>query len=226
MLNVEIEALKTQGIELALLGFSEGEFSALADKLARELRLDDEDAAPAVSKDAVTRAGDVWELAEHRLLCADAIVPESYGTLLEGQVCHMVFSDLPYNVAYEAPEAPDGSPRHARITNDDLGKNFGAFLETACKQMLLHTRGALYICMSSSELHTLYTAFTKAGGHWSTFIIWAKSTFTLGGSDYHRRLSRFSTAGAKVGRTTGAEAGAKRISGISTSLTLTNCIQQ
>ena len=63
-----------------------------------------------------------------------------------------------------------------------------AFLEMACSNMLQNTHGALYICMSSSELTTLQSAFTKAGGHWSTFIIWAKSTFTLGRSDYHRQF--------------------------------------
>jgi DNA modification methylase len=41
--------------------------------------------------------------------------------------------------------------------------------------------------MSSSELHTLYRAFTEAGGHWSTFLIWAKNTFTMGRSDYQRQ---------------------------------------
>ena len=29
--------------------------------------------------------------------------------------------------------------------------------------------------------------FREAGGHWSTFVIWAKNTFTLGGSDYQRQ---------------------------------------
>jgi DNA modification methylase len=41
--------------------------------------------------------------------------------------------------------------------------------------------------MSSSELHTLYRAFTESGGHWSTFLIWAKNTFTMGRSDYQRQ---------------------------------------
>jgi DNA modification methylase len=36
-------------------------------------------------------------------------------------------------------------------------------------------------------LHTLYKAFTEAGGHWSTFLIWAKNTFTMGRSDYQRQ---------------------------------------
>jgi DNA modification methylase len=74
-----------------------------------------------------------------------------------------------------------------RIANDNLGAGFGPFLGRACAQMLHNCRGALYICMSSSELHTLYRAFTDAGGHWSTFIIWAKDTFTLGRADYQRQ---------------------------------------
>jgi hypothetical protein len=34
--------------------------------------------------------------------------------------------------------------------------------------MLALNKGAIYICMSSSELHTLRKAFTDAGEHWST----------------------------------------------------------
>ena len=53
--------------------------------------------------------------------------------------------------------------------------------------MLTVTKGAIYICMSSSELHTLQRAFRDAGGKWSTFVIWAKHTFTLGRADYQRQ---------------------------------------
>jgi DNA modification methylase len=49
------------------------------------------------------------------------------------------------------------------------------------------TKGAVYVCMSSSELHTLQRAFAAAGGKWSTFVIWAKNTFTLGRADYQRQ---------------------------------------
>ena len=41
--------------------------------------------------------------------------------------------------------------------------------------------------MSSSELHTIQKSFREAGGHWSTFVIWAKNTFTMGRSDYQRQ---------------------------------------
>jgi len=47
--------------------------------------------------------------------------------------------------------------------------------------------GAVQIAMSSSELDTPQGVFCAAGGHWSTFIIWAKHTFPLGRSDYQRQ---------------------------------------
>ena len=36
-------------------------------------------------------------------------------------------------------------------------------------------------------MHTLQKAFREAGGHWSTFVVWAKNTFTMGRSDYQRQ---------------------------------------
>ena len=74
-----------------------------------------------------------------------------------------------------------------RILNDALGEGFYQFLYDACVNLLMVTKGACYICMSSSELDTLQRAFKDAGGKWSTFIIWAKNTFTLGRADYQRQ---------------------------------------
>jgi DNA modification methylase len=41
--------------------------------------------------------------------------------------------------------------------------------------------------MACAEIDTLKRAFVAAGGHWSTFVIWSKSVFTLGRSDYQRQ---------------------------------------
>ena len=68
-----------------------------------------------------------------------------------------------------------------------LVKDSEKFLYDACVNILTVCKGAIYICMSSSELHTLQKAFIAAGGKWSTFVIWAKNTFTLGRADYQRQ---------------------------------------
>jgi DNA modification methylase len=188
VLKVQLELLKEEGIDLKLVGFSKEEFSQLLDDLDAESRFEDEDAAPEPAEVAVTRLGDLWVLGDHLLVCGDATTDSVYEQLLGGEMADMVFTDSPYNVAYEAPVASDGSARHERIANDDLGSEFGEWLSKACRQMIAHTNGALYLCMSSSELHTLYKAFTEAGGHWSTFLIWGKQTFTMGRSDYQRQF--------------------------------------
>ncbi|MGD9657337.1 MAG: site-specific DNA-methyltransferase, partial [Methylocystis sp.] len=99
----------------------------------------------------------------------------------------MVFTDPPYNVDYgnTAKDKLRGNDR--RIMNDNLGEGFEAFLYDACVNMIAVCKGGIYVCMSSSELHTLQKAFVAAGGKWSTFVIWAKNTFTLGRSDYQRQ---------------------------------------
>ena len=99
-------------------------------------------------------------------------------TLLAGQQAAMTFTDPPYNVAYEGK-----SKRKLQFLNDNLGSAFPAFLEGVCRNLVESTGGAIYIAMSSSEIHTLAKAFRDAGGHFSTFVIWNKDHFTLGRSD-------------------------------------------
>jgi DNA modification methylase len=98
----------------------------------------------------------------------------------------MVFTDPPFNVNYSQPSKQRGRAGR-KIANDNLGLAFGDFLAEACRNLVQVTRGAMYICMSSSEIDTLKREFISAGGHWSTFIIWAKNNFTLGRSDHRRQ---------------------------------------
>ncbi len=94
---------------------------------------------------------------------------------------------IPSNVDYANTPKDKLGGKHRPILNDNLGGGFEAFLVDACTNILAVTKGAVYVCMSSSELHTLQRAFAAAGGKWSTFVIWAKSTFTLGRAGYQRQ---------------------------------------
>ena len=139
------------------------------------------------------KPGDIWQLGKHRLLCGDATVVTDVEKLMDGKKADMVFTDPPYNVNYgptmkDTLRKKDGQKSAGRtIMNDNLGDNFKQFLTDACANIVNFCKGAIYICMSSSELHTLYNSFVESGGKWSTFIIWAKNTFTLGRSDYQRQ---------------------------------------
>lgn len=192
LLRLELQNLADEDFDLDLLGFDDVELDDLLTSM------DDDEAAaldeniPEVQENPVSRTGDIWIMGEHRLLCGDSTSEADMKKLMGSELADMVFTDPPYNVNYgdtakDKLRSKGGAKAGRKIMNDNLGDDFEAFLTAACKNMLAHTKGALYICMSSSELDTLQSAFRNAGGKWSTFIIWAKNTFTLGRSDYQRQ---------------------------------------
>jgi DNA modification methylase len=188
MLRVELESLQEDDFNLDLVGFTSEELDdLLRDPEETHDGLTDEDVVPEAPETAVTVPGDVWLLGEHRLLCGDATQMEAVEKVLVGGLADMVFCDPPYGVNYGQTMKDKLRGNKRRIANDNLGDDFGPFLRDACTNILAVTKGAVYICMSSSALHTLHQAFTEAGGHWSTFVIWAKNVFTMGRSDYQRQ---------------------------------------
>ena len=188
LLGLELADLQEAGFDLGLTGFSPEEWDALiAGEDITKDGLTDEDAVPEAPVEPISQAGDIWILGEHKLICGDATKLEHYQALLGDELVDMAFTDPPYNVNYANTAKDKMRGKNRPILNDNLGDGFGGFLMEACHNLLTHTKGAVYIAMSSSELDTLQAAFRAAGGRWSTFIIWAKNTFTLGRSDYQRQ---------------------------------------
>jgi len=187
LLRTELGALADLDFDLSVIGFSDKELAELLEGLNETQGNTDDDAVPEAPVDPVTKTGDVYVLGNHSLLCGDSTILENVERVLDGALADMVFTDPPYNVDYgnTAKDKLRGNDR--RIMNDNLGEGFEAFLYDACVNMIAVCKGGIYVCMSSSELHTLQKAFVAAGGKWSTFVIWAKNTFTLGRSDYQRQ---------------------------------------
>ena len=188
MLQVELQALAEEDYNLSLLGFSDEELQVGTGRpRGDERRADRRGCGSARAGEVVTVAGDVWIMGDHRLLCGDSTQMDAVEKVLAGGLADMVFTDPPYNVNYGATMKDTLRGTHRPIANDNLGAGFEEFLGAVCVNMLAVTKGGIYVCMSSSMLHTLYRVFTEAGGHWSTFLIWAKNTFTMGRADYQRQ---------------------------------------
>lgn len=164
-------------IDIDLTGFSESD----VEQILRNLDAGniDEDDVPDVSENPISKIGDVFEIDTHRLMCGDSTDREQVAKLMNGKIADMVFTDPPYNVDYGDDDK--------KIANDNLGDAFPIFLEKTIQNIFEFSKGAIYICMSSSEIASLQSTFRRLGGHWSTFVIWSKDTFTLGRSDYHRQ---------------------------------------
>ena len=187
LLKLELQELQGVDFDLDLLGFGDDEIERLLNGDQAGGGLTEDDAIPEAPVDPVSRPGDLWILGNHRLLCGDSTVLSDVERLMGGQLADMAFTDPPYNVDYGNSAKDKMRGKDRRILNDALGDGFYQFLYDACLNLLVVTKGACYVCMSSSELHTLQKAWIDAGGKWSTFIIWAKNTFTLGRSDYQRQ---------------------------------------
>ena len=182
MLRVELESLKEDAFDLDLVGFTDEEIEDILTGDQTKTGLTEDDESPEPEETALTVAGDVWVLGEHRLLCGDATVLTDVEKVLAVGLADMVFTDPPYNINYEGR-----TKDKLKIKNDALGSKFYDFLKDSSANMLSVCKGAVYICMSSSELHTIRQAFIDAGGHWSGIIIWVKNHFTLGWGDYRHQ---------------------------------------
>jgi DNA modification methylase len=187
MLRLELDALRDDDFDLSLTGFDADALADLFEGEEHDAGQTGDDDVPESQEEVISRPGDVWLLGEHKVLCGDATKAEDYKLLLGDELVDMTVTDPPYNVNYANTAKDKMRGTNRPILNDNMGATFGAFLQAACQNILAVTKGAVYIAMSSSELDTLQSAFRAAGGKWSTFVIWAKNTFTMGRADYQRQ---------------------------------------
>lgn len=176
-MDLVIEELKSLSTEmLDLTGFSHD--------LILETDAKD-DCIPDLPAKTKIKIGDMFALGKHRLLCGDSTVRENYEKVAGGGLADMVFTDPPYNVDYTGGMNAKDKNKRTGILNDKMGKEqFFNFLRAVCTNLNEFSHGPAYICMSSSELDTLKRAYEGTGGHWQSFIIWVKNTFTLSRADY------------------------------------------
>ncbi len=219
MLRLELEALAEQNFNLDLTGFEQGEIDELLAEAERKL-LVDPDLAPTVEAEAVSLPGDLWTAGVHRVLCGDGTCADDLRRVLEGSSCNLIFTDLPYNVDYCGK-----GPTKLKLANDNLGAGFGAFLLAACGSMLSVSQGPIYICMSSSELHQLYSAFREAGGHGPLMSSGRRTRSRWAARIINVNTNRCYTGGAKGSNISGVAIATKATSGSSTNPISMTCIR-
>ena len=182
MLRVEMEALQGMDFDVSLTGFDEAE---IADLLSAddETQEDDFDEEAALQAEPFVKAGDLWLLGKHRLLCADSTKPEDVKLLMDGKKANVCITDPPYACNYTGGTG-------MKIMNDNLkGEEFYQFLLSAFKNAYenLADGAAIYIFHSDAEKVNFYNAVVAAGFHYSTTCIWVKQSLVLGRFDYQMR---------------------------------------
>ncbi|MBP2635538.1 MAG: hypothetical protein H6Q72_1445 [Firmicutes bacterium] len=171
--------------DVNLTGFSDKQIdNLLADFNSVEVKEDgfDPAAAAAEIKEPITKPGDIWQLGPHRLMCGDATKLSDVERLMDGKLAGMIFTDPPYNVAYEG-----GTADKLTIQNDNMpAERFNQFLYDAFGAMFAATEpgGAIYVCHADSEGSNFRGAFQNAGWLLKQCLVWAKNQFVIGRQDY------------------------------------------
>ena len=180
LLRVEIEALQAEAFDVSLTGFDPNEIDDLfKENLKDGLHDDDFDIEAELKKPTFTKAGDVWTLGRHRLVCGDSTKKETYDILMDGKKANLVLTDPPYNVNYEGTAG--------KIKNDHMANDaFYQFLLDAFTNMeaVMADDASIYVFHADTEGLNFRRAFADAGFYLSGCCIWKKNSLVLGRSPY------------------------------------------
>ena len=183
MLRVELDSLEEGGFELDVIGFSDKELEEiLRDPEEARPGHTDEDAAPEAPARPVSRAGDLWVLGQHLLLCGNATDADAVRRLMGDEKADLVFTDPPYNVAYIGY-----TDEKLKIEGDRMKpEEYFVFLhETfAAYRTVVKPGVSFYVCHPSSAQREFQDALEGSGFEVRCQIIWAKNTFAWGFGRY------------------------------------------
>lgn len=178
ILAIELSELQGADFDLDLLGFDESELASIFED-DKEVEDDDFDVEEELNKPCFSKAGDIWTLGRHRLICGDSTKEETYRILMEGKKANLVVTDPPYNVNYEGSAG--------KIKNDNMNTDkFYNFLLDAFSNMekVMADDASIYIFHADTEGLNFRKAFNDAGFYLSGCCIWKKPSLVLGRSPY------------------------------------------
>ena len=184
LLPVEIRELQSADFDLSLLGFDSDELDRLLNGDDDKTVTDGEtepDAVPEIPEAADSRAGTLYRLGDHVLLCGDSTKPEDIAKLMGEEKADLYVVDPPYNVALTGSNG-------LTIKNDDMedGK-FRDFLDSAFAfaSSVLKPGASFYIFHSDSESSNFRLAANGNDLEVHETLYWIKNSFVLGRFDYH-----------------------------------------
>ena len=173
--------------DVEITGFSIAEVDLLIEGIDFEERGNfKEDILPGISSaPPITQFGEVWQLGGHRLVCGNALLPETCSTLMNGEKAQMVFTDPPYNVPIAGHVGGLGKTKHrefAMASGEMTPPEFIAFLESAFRNLVSFTvEGSIhFVCMDWRHLHEILTAGNASYSELKNLIVWSKDNGGMG----------------------------------------------
>ena len=172
--------LQQVNFDTGLTGFEAAEVEQLFSKIHhKDIKEDDFDVEAELKKPTFSRMGDVWLLGNHRVVCGDALQPETYTTLMDGKKANLVLTDPPYNVNVEEMA---GKIRNDNMADSDFYKFlFAAFVNM---EQSMEREASIYVFHADTQGLNFRKAFSDAGFYLSGCCIWKKNALVMGRSPY------------------------------------------
>jgi DNA modification methylase len=175
LLKMEIKELEAKDFKLDLLGFNDEQLNNIL--FEEKQGLTDEDEVPEAPEEPITKLGDIWKLGNHRVMCGDSTMLDHIDKLTENQKPDMIFTDPPYNVAFNGR-----SGKFDVIKNDNLEESeFNNFIDTILSNLSILNINTYYICCNWAFYSILQKKLKP-----KACIVWAKNVFGLGKGYRHQ----------------------------------------
>jgi DNA modification methylase len=187
MLALDLKELSNLELpfELEITGFDTAEIDFLVDGPTKKSKADPCDSLPPVARDAVTRSGDLWVLADHKLLCADARDRQAYAVLMGEEKARLAFTDPPYNVRIDGHAGGLGSIKHrefAMASGEMSEAEYTGYLAVIFGNMAhVSMDGAIhFICMDWRHIGEVLAASKPAYAELKNLCVWNKDNGGMG----------------------------------------------
>ena len=168
------------------VGFSSAEIDKILEYIPGEK---DADAIPE-PKESICKAGDLWQLGEHRLLCGDSTKKEDVTRLMGGKIANLVSTDPPYCVNYTGDDRPVKGKDWSNLYHEINVENPEKFLTEVFENCFENSKenAAVYVWHADKTKQILISALEKNGILIHQTIIWHKPKPIIGYSIYPRQF--------------------------------------
>lgn len=170
MLADLLKDLQDSDFDTALTGFDPPEMDALFNKaFPDEAHQDDFDVDAELEKPCFSKAGDIWHLGKHTVICGDSTEAETFKKLLGDTKVNLVCTDAPYFVELKN--------KSGTIANDNLDdKEAYEFLMKVFTNFKnsMAIDACFYEFYATMKTRVFYDAFEDAGFKVGAGLIWKK----------------------------------------------------
>jgi len=133
-----------------------------------------------------TKLGDIWQLGQHRIICADCTDKRLTDKLLEGKKVNQLNTDPPYGVLYGEKNADlnarDGGNRiQEQYENDEINFDYHEMFNSIFQNIPFEDYNTIYIWSGDQHLHELRQAVDDNDIHFANYLIWLKNNHVTSG---------------------------------------------